>query len=384
VCIVNSYYPPWIGGAETYVSNLAKGLQEAGNQVTVYCASAPLPPGEHYDGGVRVRRERAPLRLYGTPLAVSPLNLFREEYDVVHCNFPSPYLSALFSWFGRMRSIPAVLTWHNDLPRVTSAAGLLVRAHDLLSPAYLEYFARIIATTEVYANTSPILKKYANKVRVIPNGVDTKRFSPTLDGRKIRDLHGFAGEILVLFVGALTRWHSYKGVDDLLRGFKLASDQDSRMRLLVVGSGSLLPSLVSLAAKLSIGDRVKFAGRVSDELLPLYYAASDFTVLPSKDRSEGFGLVLLEAMASGKPVIGSKVGGVLEVIEDGETGLLVSAGDANSLAGAMLELSRDSALRERMGKKGRVYAEGRDWSQMAALVQNLYLEVAKSKKTGQP
>jgi glycosyltransferase involved in cell wall biosynthesis len=376
VCLVNSFYPPWIGGAETYTSNLAKGLVKNGHTVTVYCASDPLPPGESIEEGVRVRRMRAPLRLYGTPLAVSPLNLLLEEYDIIHCNFPSPYLSALFSWFSRAKGIPAVLTWHNDLPYVTSAAGLLVRAHSLFSPAYLQYYERIIATTSVYARTSYTLRRFQSKVRVVPNGVDTLKFRPDASGEKVRETHGLQGKTIVLFVGALTQWHAYKGVDDLIAAFKTASDQDPNLRLLVVGRGSLLPSFVKLVSSLSLEDKVIFTGQVASELLPNYYAACDFAVLTSKDRSEGFGLVLLEAMATGKPVIGSGVGGVTDVVRAGETGILVDPNEPNSLVDAILRLSTDRELRSRMGKAARVYAEAHDWSETVKLVEAVYREAS--------
>jgi glycosyltransferase involved in cell wall biosynthesis len=374
VCIVNSFYPPWVGGAETYVTSLAKGLQGAGNQVTVYCASAPLPPGESYDSGVRIRRERAPLRLYGTPIAVSPLNLFREDYDVIHCNFPSPYLSALFSWFGKIRGIPTVLTWHNDLPRVTSAAGVLVRAHDFLSPAYLGYYRRIITTTKVYSETSPVLKRWARKVRVVPNGVDTVRFSPLISGSLIRARHGFNEEVVVLFVGALTRWHAYKGVDYLIRAFRTAHGKNPSLRLLIVGSGSLLPTYQKQAHSLGLGNVVTFAGHVSDEELPQYYAACDLAVLPSRDRSEGFGLVLLEAMACGKPVIGCNVGGISDVVQQGEDGLLVDPERSETLSEAILALAHDDELRKRMGTNGRNHAESHDWSRTIEATIHVYTE----------
>jgi glycosyltransferase involved in cell wall biosynthesis len=374
VCLVNSFYPPWIGGAETYTSNLAKGLASRGHEVTVYCACVPLSPGESTEAGVRVRRMRAPLRLYGTPIAVSPLNLFLEDYDVIHCNFPSPYLSALFSWFGRTKGIPAVLTWHNDLPRVTSAASLLVRVHDLFSPAYLRNYSRIIATTGLYARTSDTLRRFHEKVRVVPNGVDTARFTPHLSGNEIREKYDLEGKVVVLFVGALTQWHSYKGVDDLIAAFRIASAQNPDLRLLVVGKGSLMPSFVELVSALSLEGKVFFAGEVSSDLLPEYYAACDFAVLPSKDRSEGFGLVLLEAMASEKPVIGSNVGGIPDVIRSGETGILVNPNEAGSLAAAIVKLSSDPGLREQMGKRARDFAEKHDWSATVRLVETVYRE----------
>ncbi len=323
ICIVNSFYPPWIGGAETYVSSLSRRLAKRGHDVTVYCAHNPLPVGETIEAGVRVRRMRAPIRLYGTPIAVSPLNLFFENYDVIHCNFPSPYLSAMFAFLSRVRRIPAILTWHNDLPRVTSAAGVLVRIHDVFAPLYLSQYQRIIATTAAYARNSPILQSHSEKVVVISNGVDTSRFNPSVDGQSIRALHGLSGKKVVLFVGALTRWHAYKGLDNLIRAFEVASREIPDSHLIVVGGGELADYNKKLATDLGIERMVSFIGSVSEEMLPKYYAACDLFVLPSQDSSEGYGLALLEAMSTGRPVIGSRVGGIVDVISDHKTGILV-------------------------------------------------------------
>lgn len=374
--MVNSFYPPYVGGAETYVSEVARGLSSRGHNVTVYCASNPLPPGESYEEGVRIRRMRSPARLYGTPLALSPVNIFSEHYDIIHCNFPSPYLAALFSWLSAVRRTPSVITWHNDLPRITSAAGLLVRAHDFLSPTYLGTFKRIIATTKIYAETSPILTHYRRKVRIIANGVDTVRFNPGNRGGSVKAEHHLEGCKVVLFVGALTTWHAYKGVDNLLRAFRLARDRFDRMKLVIVGGGSLAGEYVRLARELSLDHDVIFAGHSPDAELPSYYAACDVAVLPSKDRSEGYGLVLLEAMASGKPVICSNIGGLPEVVRHLETGLLVQPNDVQALADAIVSICKDDETRERMGKAARQFAEGRDWSAVAEKVEGVYKEIS--------
>src|SRR5437899_11229992 len=114
ICIVNSYYPPWIGGAETYVSNLAKQLVARGHAVTVCCAERPLSHGTTNDGGVMVRRMRSPATFYGTPIVISPAALMRVDCDLFHSNFPGPYLSALSASISRLRRLPAVLTLHTD------------------------------------------------------------------------------------------------------------------------------------------------------------------------------------------------------------------------------------------------------------------------------
>jgi glycosyltransferase involved in cell wall biosynthesis len=106
-----------------------------------------------------------------------------------------------------------------------------------------------------------------------------------------------------LFVGALTRWHTYKGLDVLIRAVSLLKAESFRVRLLIVGGGELVSKYIQLSVNLRIRDQVVFAGDVSDEDLPTYYAASDSLVLPSTDRCEGFGLVILEANATGKPLV---------------------------------------------------------------------------------
>ena len=108
---------------------------------------------------------------------------------------------------------------------------------------------------------------------------------------------------------------------------------------------------------------------------PSYYAASDFAVLPSKDSSEGFGLVLLEAMSTGKAVIGSRVGGVVEVVRDGYNGMLVEPNNVDELARAMLILFEDDRTRLLMGRYGRTFAESSDWNSVVQKVESLYKEI---------
>jgi len=372
ICMVNSFYPPRIGGAETYVSNLAEKLVGHSNEVTVYCANDPLPPGESVRNGVVVRRMRAPLRLYGIPFAASPPNLSAEDYDIIHCNFPSPYLCALFAFFSRARGIPSVLTWHNDLPAVTTAAGFLVDLHDFFAPTYLQQYRRIVATTEAYSATSRVLRRYAHKVSVVFSGVDTTRFNPTVNGDAIKARYGLTGRNIVLFVGALTQWHTYKGLDTLLQSFGTVKKDCENTSLLIVGGGNFADHYKRLATDLGIRDSTIFTGNVGDDLLPQCYAACDLFVMPSKNRSEGFGLALLEAMASGKPTVGSRVGGVVDVIRHEETGLLVEPNDPAGLATAMISLLRDPELRTRMGEKGREIAETNDWENVSKNMEKLY------------
>jgi glycosyltransferase involved in cell wall biosynthesis len=267
-----------------------------------------------------------------------------------------------------------VLTWHNDLPPVSLGASVLVGLHSAVSPLYLDHFQRIIATTGVYARRSETLRRYRDRVTVIPNGVDTRKFNPGVNGDPVRERYGLRGKV-VLFVGALTRWHGYKGLDVLLKAFRTVKDRLGDARLVVVGDGPMRDVYEGLAREYGLGSSVTFAGYADDSTLPLYYAACDLLVLPSKDSSEGFGLVLLEAMASGKAVIGTKVGGITEVIKDSENGVIVNPHDFDALVIAIVLLLEDDNVRRRMGANGRRFAELNDWSHVAAEVERLYAEL---------
>ena len=211
---------------------------------------------------------RTPFNFYGTPIAVVPPELFTESYNVIHANFPGPYLASISAWIAKATNTPAILTWHNDLPPVTSSAGMLVKLHDRISGSYLDFYDRIISTTTIYARNSKTLRQYSNKVVVIQNGVDTARFNPSVSGDSVRERHGLGQSKVALFVGALTTWHAYKGVDILIRAFKKVCETRTDVRLLIVGGGNLSIQYKSLASELGISSNVIFAGKVDEEELP--------------------------------------------------------------------------------------------------------------------
>jgi len=373
--MVNTFFPPWRGGAETYVYNLAKYLVASGNEVKVISASDPLPPGESIVDGVEVYRLKSYGRIYGVPIVAGlPKVLADLDAEVLHANFPNPYNASIASLASLLRDVPSVLTWHNDLPPVTLTAKIIVYIHDnLIAPVYLRNFKRIISTSESYAETSKTLQRYREKVVIIPNGVDTERFNPRIDGSQVRARYNLEESNVILFVGALTRWHRYKGVDILIKAFMEIQGQVKDARLLIVGEGDLKPEYRSLSSP--IEQKVIFAGNIDDDELPSYYAASDLLVLPSLDRSEGFGLTLLEANATGKPVVASNVGGIPSVVTDGVNGLLVPPCDEKTLAKTVINLLRDEDRLLEMGRNGRRIAEGHDWKQIAKKTEELYREV---------
>ncbi len=373
--MINTFYPPWRGGAETYVKNLAENLARMGHEVQVVAAHQPLSPGKYFQDGVVVKRLKSAGMFYGVPIIPELLQyLVSIDTDLIHVNFPNPFNAAIGALASIIKKIPAVLTWHNDLPSVTKLAGSIVRIHDdLAAPIYLKYYDSIITTSNIYHKKSKMLRKFQNKTKTIFNGVDCKRFNPDVYSEDIKIDLEMKDSKIILFVAALTKWHRYKGLDILIEAFRLIRDMD--IKLLVVGGGGLKSEYEAYTRSVNLTDKVVFVGEVSDDLLPKYYSIADMLVLPSKDRSEGFGLTILEANASGKPVIGSNIGGIPGILTDNDNGILVPPNNPTLLADAICRLSNDDKLRERMGERGRQIAIMHDWSRVAAETEKIYFEL---------
>jgi rhamnosyl/mannosyltransferase len=180
----------------------------------------------------------------------------------------------------------------------------------------------------------------------------------------------------VLFVAALDEQHYFKGLHILLE----AMVKVPGARLTVVGDGNLKNKYLQKAKELKIGDRVVFAGRVSDEELPQYYQEADLFCSASLDRSEAYGIVLMEAAASGLPAVATNIPGVRTVVEDGETGLLVPPNDAAALAEALRDLLGDSELLKKMGEAARVFALTRTWKSAGEKYFEIYKSILSNKK----
>jgi len=354
--------------------------------VVVFCGDEPLTSSTQMVEGVTVERLDILTRVYGTPVMPALLaKLATEPADILHANFPSPYLACLTAVASKLKTTQSVLTWHNDLPPVTRAAGLIAEVHDRIAlPIYLHRFNRIIATSKPYANTSRNLRRFSERVVVIPNGVDTARFNPNVSGEELRQRFGLVGHRVLLFVAALTQWHRYKGLDVLLSAMSRLKKLGEDVRLLVVGDGILAPEYRSLANSLRISEEVTFAGDVSDDDLPEYYACADVLIVPSKDRSEGFGLTILEANATGKPAIGSNVGGIPSVIVDGKNGKLVPPNDPTALSSTISGLLSSDVLLDRLGRNARSIAEKHDWSIVAEQTERVYESARRANESVRP
>jgi D-inositol-3-phosphate glycosyltransferase len=240
---------------------------------------------------------------------------------------------------------------------------------------------RIIAATQAeLAQFQWLYRAATSNVVVIPPGVDTARFYP-IDGDEAKQFVGIPEHNrMILFVG---RIEPLKGLDTLLEAMALLAREgfvDRGLLCLAVigGDADLAPEaenlemgrLQQLREKLGLGDLVAFLGRRDQDTLPYYYSASDVVVVPS--HYESFGLVALEAMACGRPVVASETGGLVFLVRDGETGFHVPAGDAAALADRLRTLMRDDLLRERLGRKAAAYARNYAWPRIVDQILEVY------------
>ena len=343
---VSKLYPPFIGGVEQVVRTVAEGLQDRTTMRVLVCNTREETERERTNG-VEVTRAGSFALAGNMPLSLRFFREFRRASapaDILLFHMPFP-LGDLASLLSRRRG-RIVVWWHADVVR-KRLLGALYRP---IMKLFLRRVARIIVATPNHLRYTPVLAPYKDKCVIIPYGIDTKKYELTEEARrKAQEVRRQHGTPLILFVGRLVY---YKGLETLVRVMA-----DVEGHLVIVGQGPLEARLRLMAAAPAIASKVSFVGAVSDEDLRGYFHACDVFVLPSVAPSEAFGLVQLEAMASGKPVINTQLeSGVPWVSIHGQTGLTVPPGDPAALAAALRALLRDGALRERYGANGRARA----------------------------
>jgi glycosyltransferase involved in cell wall biosynthesis len=341
-----STFPPYKGGMGNAAAQFAK-LYSLHHEVTVFtpCYRGGVPPEVPF---YKVEWLTSPCK-YGNAAGLPQLLWRLRPFEIIHLHYPfyGAHLAVLLASIIWRRKL--VLHYHMD-SLATGIKGaifkfnrrfvlpLLARRAEVIIGASLDFIA--------HSQISAVFQKYPEKFREIPFWVDSDKFRP------VEDIQ--TEGVMALFVGGLDQAHYFKGVAILLRAMKTVIMKSSRpIRLRLVGSGELLGYYRQLASELGIADRVEFLGKVNDEALIRAYQEASFLVLPSVNQGEAFGLVLLEAMSSGKPVIASNLPGVRSVYVDGESGLVVRVGDVDDLAEKILRLAVDDEMRKQMGRRAR-------------------------------
>jgi rhamnosyl/mannosyltransferase len=335
---IGKFFPPHPGGMETHLEQLSTGLRQFAD-VRVLVSNAGRRSISERRGGVLVHRAGTVAQFANTSISPSMVAAIRHSpAEIVHIHWPNP--TAVLAYLASGHKGRLVLTYHSDIVKQRIPA-LLFRP---ILTALLSRCAAIIATSPQYIDSSPVLRQFRDICHVIPFGIAPERFI-CRDESAVNEVRRRYGPRLVLAVGRLVY---YKGFEYLVQAMRLVNG-----RALIIGDGPLRDTLRTLAVRCGVADRVTFMGEQFVEDLVPYFHASDLFVLPSIARSEAFGIVQLEAMASGKPVINTTLdSGVPFVSPDGITGLTVPPADSVSLATAINRLLDDNELRSRYGEAG--------------------------------
>ena len=366
IALVSPYDYPYPGGVTEHVSNLAARFRARGHEVHVIAPSSAdsaclrAMPDVHRVGRVvpiwangSVARLNLPYQGY---LQVKRL-LSHQAFDVVHLHEPM------------MPALPLTVIRHSQAINIGTfhAYGRTDIGYFYARPMLQPFFRKLhgrIAVSEPARDF--VARRFPGEYRIIPNGIDFARFATPCEPWP--ELAG--GGPTVLFVGRLER---RKGLKYLLQAWPLVRREFRGARLIVVGGGGRRLEAYRQYAARQNWPEVVFAGRVSADDLVRYYQGADVFCAPSTGQ-ESFGIVLLEAMAAGRPIVASRIPGYAEVLTHGEEGLLVPPKDGEALAVALGELLADPDRCRELGERGRRKAVAYDWTTIADQVLAYYDE----------
>ncbi|MDA4127891.1 MAG: glycosyltransferase family 4 protein [Thaumarchaeota archaeon] len=342
IAFVSTYKP--IGGISVNTRQLSKEFRRQGHEVTVIplVDQSTIPATGYY------------------------LAKLLNGFDIIHVQGLKS-ISSVISGFLASRTIrgACVCTAHGFTPPYWYSSP---SKRYLMRHALRHYDALISVSDFVRHRFSKFVGERPSRQYTVYNGVDIDFFNPAIDPTPLRRRLGLTNKKVVLYVGRLA---PRKGVQHLLDAFALAVKTFPELALVICGRGEMEGGLRSQTQKLELTQRVVFPGLVPQEDLPLYYALSDVVAVPST--YEPMGIVPLEAMSAGRPVVASNTGGIPEVVEDTRTGLLVPPGDAPALAEALCSLCADEDLARKLGERGRAAVVGKyTWERIAVATLQAY------------
>jgi phosphatidylinositol alpha-mannosyltransferase len=353
------------GGVQVHVRQLAAELRTRGHRTTI------LAPGSRpsEDAGVRIvgRPVRVPYRGTVAPISFSPgawrriRSAMRSfDPDLIHAHEPLTPSTSMLAVLAA--ETPVVATFHASLDRS--------RLMELAGPALRQVSGRIDAAIAVSDAAASFVRRVVRvPLEIVPNGVDVQAFSD-----RGRPVEGLPAGPKILWVNRLD---PQKGFEIMLRVFEQLASDIGEVHLLVAGDGRDRVLLRSLSGDLR--SRILRLGTVPHEALPRYHAAADVFVSPATGQ-ESFGIVLVEAMAAGVPVVASDIEGYREVVRDGVDGLLVPPNDPNALAAAIRRVLSEPELAAALKAAGRSRAQAFSWQAVAPRLEAVYDRVLRATR----
>ena len=368
IALVSPYDFAYPGGVANHISALEQQFTRMGHEVKVIapasCAVSafgdrfiPIGKPRAIPASGSITRITISLRLASKIKAV----LEKENFDIIHLH--EPFMPMLCSAVLRFSNTANVGTFHAFDGRPGYNFGRPISTI-MLKRRLRKLHGKIAVSKPAMEFASKYVPGYYN---IIPNGVNLEHFSPD-----VSPIDRFCdGKINILFVGRLEK---RKGLSYLLKAYQRVKGEIPDSRLIIVGPGIRLRHKCEKQVRQSGLKDVIFTGHVDYDELPRYYKTADIFCAPATGR-ESFGIILLEAMAVGKPIVASNVGGYANIVSHGVDGLLVPPKDDKELAQALVSLMIDEPLRQRMGAMGKRKAQDYSWEHLAKKILNYYLRI---------
>lgn len=374
---------PQRNGVVTSICNIGKGLNKTEDSMVVFTPGSGFrDSGFGKAGGYHTYRFRgirfAPYPEFKVciPTIGSWIGIEKLGLDIIHTKTPFP-IGLVAKRLSKKFHMPIIGTLDTPIQdyvhyvpiwgRAPATSGFLFR----VARRYARWFynrCHIVTVPSETTKRELIRMGCRKRIDVVSNGIDMDRYHPGNRKGWIRNKLCPGGEGLILHVGRITR---EKGVLELARAARILQGRGVKFRLVIVGRGPYLKALERLVKREGISSIV-LSGFVSDQDLPKYYASADFFVTASCVETQG--IVLLEAMASGSPVIGANAGAIPELVKSGGNGFLFTPGNALELAGRMEELLKDENLRKRMGRKSLELAREHSLENLSRKIGKIYKE----------
>lgn len=373
--VVSAYFYPKIGGLETIAYTTAKKLHQSGEYKVSIITS-------NYGGSGYKKEIIDDMTVHRLPIwfrfSNTPINfmwyfwikkIYKEEgTEIVHTHSPVPFMADIAIRVAKNNRIPTVATYHS---------GSMKKGKSIFDPIiyiYEKYVLREmfrISTAVVTVHQAFMNKNYpefAYKTSFIPTGVDLARFKKTPLNTSSQ---------IITFIGRIEHSSSWKGISELIKAMKIVLKKTPNAKLELVGGGDALNYYRDMANNLDMSKSVSILGpKYGDDLISVYEKAN-VVVLPSTSDSEAFSVTLVEAMASGRPIIGTNIGGTPQVIQDGVNGLLIKPKDPEALADAILRIIQDPVFAEKLGNTGASMAQNFSWEIQVSKYNELFKNIIK-------
>lgn len=370
ILIVSKYFYPYKGGIETVVLETAKNLAKKGHNITILASSHKneLKKTEMF-GKIKIIRSKTWFNFSAAPINPGMFfTILNEKFDVCILHEPNPFNNRLAVHALMLKGKPWVVTYHSD---IIGRNGIITKPlfwfyKNICQKIFILGMAKkIMPTSPQYVEISDTLKDYSRKkIEVVPNGVDLSKINKIDKKRKNNQ---------IFFLGRLIY---YKGIDYLIKAMKQALKSVPDAELIIAGEGELEEYLKQISKEEKVDKHIKFVGKINEKQVEKYFNESTVFVLPSIHKSEAFGIVILEALAHGCPVITTDISGT--VYAAGKNSVIVKNKNEKELADAIVSVLKDKQLQETMSKQGLKHVKEFDWKNTTDKLEKVLKDAVKN------